>query len=81
MTPERFRDYDRARNGLQVECRGPVRKIAAAVDGTLATVRLAAASGANLMVVHHGLFWTETRPWTGPRMDLIRALVEADMAV
>ena len=81
MTPERFRDYDRARNGLQVECRGPVRKIAAAVDGSLATVRLAAASGANLMVVHHGLFWTETRPWTGPRMDLIRALVEADMAV
>ena len=81
MTPERYRDYDRARNGLQVESRGSVRKIAAAVDCSLATVRLAAASGANLMVVHHGLFWAETRPWTGPRMALIRALLEADMAV
>jgi len=81
MTPERYRDYDRARNGLQVESRGSVRKIAAAVDCSLATVRLAAASGANLMVVHHGLFWSETRPWTGPRMALIRALLEADMAV
>lgn len=81
MTPERFRDYDRARNGLQVESRGPVRKIAAAVDCTLATVRLTAAAGANLMVVHHGLFWSETRPWTGPRMELIRTLVDADMAV
>jgi dinuclear metal center YbgI/SA1388 family protein len=81
MTPDRYRDYDRARNGLQVENRGRVRKIAAAVDCTLATVRLAAASGADLMVVHHGLFWSETRPWTGPRMALIRALLEADMAV
>ena len=46
MTPERYRDYDRARNGLQVESRGSVRKIATAVDCSLATVRLAAASGA-----------------------------------
>ena len=81
MTPDRYRDYDRARNGLQVENRGRVRRIAAAVDASLATVRLAAASGADLMVVHHGLFWSETRPWTGPRMALIRALLEADMAV
>ena len=81
MTPDRYRDYDRARNGLQVENRGRVRRIAAAVDASLATVRLAAEAGADLLVVHHGLFWSETRPWTGPRMALIRALLEADMAV
>lgn len=81
MTPDRYRDYERARNGLQVENGGRVHKIAAAVDASLATVRMAAAMGADLMVVHHGLFWSETRPWTGPRMALIRALLEADIAV
>jgi len=81
LQPERFRDYDRAHNGLQVENRGRVHRIAAAVDASLATVRKAAAAGADLMVVHHGLFWGETRPWTGPRMALIRALFEADLAV
>lgn len=81
LQPERFRDYDRARNGLQVENRGRVRRIAAAVDASLATVRMAAAAGADLLVVHHGVFWSETRPWTGPRMALLRALLEADLAV
>lgn len=81
LHPERFRDYDRARNGLQVENRGRVRRIAAAVDASLATVRKAAAAGADLLVVHHGVFWSETRPWTGPRMALLRALLEADLAV
>ena len=35
-------DYDGAVNGLQVERRGPVKRIAAAVDASPATVQLAA---------------------------------------
>ncbi len=53
----RVQDYERAANGLQVENRGGVTRIAAAVDATLATVRLAAAATADLLRVHHGLFW------------------------
>ena len=74
-------DYDRAFNGLQVENRGTVSRIAAAVDASLATVRLAAAARADLLLVHHGLFWNRTHPWTGKRYELIRFLVEHNLAV
>jgi dinuclear metal center YbgI/SA1388 family protein len=51
------------------------------VDGTLATVRLAARAGADLLIVHHGLFWNPSHPWTGPRYQLLRALLDHDLAV
>ena len=74
-------DYDRAANGLQVENRGHVTRIAAAVDASLATVKLAIAAKADLLIVHHGLFWSATTPWTGPRRELLRLLIENNLAV
>jgi dinuclear metal center YbgI/SA1388 family protein len=74
-------DYDQAANGLQVENRGTVTRIAAAVDATLATVRLAVAAGADLLVVHHGLFWAPAHPWTGKRYEMMRCLIENNLAV
>ena len=74
-------DYDRAANGLQVENRGSVTRIAATVDASLATVRLAAAAKADLLLVHHGLFWAHAHPWTGKRYQLMRCLLEHDLAV
>jgi dinuclear metal center YbgI/SA1388 family protein len=76
-----FKDYDGAANGLQVENRGTVTRLAAAVDASLATVRLATAAGADLLVVHHGLFWGPAHPWTGKRYELLRALLDANLAV
>ena len=76
-----FRDYEGAVNGLQVENDGRVSRIAAAVDASLATVRLAADAKADLLLVHHGLFWGATHPWTGKRYALLRALLEANLAV
>jgi len=81
LAPERIRDYDGARNGLQVANRGRIHRIAAAVDASLTTVRLAAAAGADLMIVHHGLFWSPRMPWTGPNYELLRALLDHDIAV
>jgi dinuclear metal center YbgI/SA1388 family protein len=77
----RVQDYERAANGLQVENDGAVTRIAAAVDASLATVRLAVAAKADLLLVHHGLFWGPTHPWTGKRRELIRCLVEHNLAV
>ncbi len=74
-------DYERACNGLQVQNRGNVSRLAAAVDATLVTVRLAVESGADLLVVHHGLFWSPSHPWTGKRYDLLCILLENDLAV
>lgn len=74
-------DYDGAVNGLQVENRGTVTRIAATVDATLATVRLAAAAKADLLLVHHGLFWNPSHPWTGARYELLRCLLDHNLAV
>jgi dinuclear metal center YbgI/SA1388 family protein len=74
-------DYPGAANGLQVENRGGVSRIASAVDGTLATVKLAVEAKADLLIVHHGLFWAPTHPWTGKRRELLGLLIENDIAV
>ncbi len=74
-------DWDRAHNGLQVGNDGRVTRIAAAVDASLATVRLAVAARADLLVVHHGLFWSDTVPWTGKRRELQRLLIENNLAI
>src|ERR1043166_7289937 len=74
-------DYDGALNGLQVENRGAITHIAAAVDASLHTVEMAIAEKANLLVVHHGFFWSKRQPWTGKNFDLMRLLIEHDVAV
>jgi dinuclear metal center YbgI/SA1388 family protein len=75
------KDYDRAANGLQVENRGTVTRIAAAVDASLATVKLAIRTNADLLIVHHGLFWGASHPWTGKRYELMQLLLEHDLAI
>ena len=76
-----FTDWEGAVNGLQVENHGRVTRIAAAVDGSLATIRLAIAAKADLLLVHHGLFWSPSHPWTGKRYEMLRLLVENNLAV
>lgn len=76
-----IKDYDGAVNGLQVENSGKVKRIAAAVDASLATVKLAIAAKANLLIVHHGLFWSPSYPWTGKKYELLRCLTDFDLAV
>ena len=74
-------DYDGAVNGLQVGNRGTVTRLAATVDASLATVKLAIAAKADLLIVHHGLFWSPSHPWTGKRYELLQLLVENNLAV
>ncbi len=76
-----FRDWDGAVNGLQVQNSGKVSRIAAAVDARTATLRAAAAAGAQLLIVHHGLFWSPAHPWTGHRYEQLRLLLDHDLAV
>ncbi|AMW06426.1 hypothetical protein GEMMAAP_00145 [Gemmatimonas phototrophica] len=74
-------DYGGAVNGLQVANRGTVRKVAVAVDASRAAITEAAISGANLLVVHHGLFWGGAQPLTGVHYEKFRTLFGADIAV
>ena len=75
------KDYDGAANGLQVENNGFVTRIAATVDASLETIKLAIDAKADLLVVHHGLFWTPSHPWTGVRYRKIQHLFQNNLAV
>jgi len=81
LRTEKIGDYDGAVNGLQAGNSGSVTRIAAAVDASLATVKLAIAARADLLIVHHGLFWSPAHPWTGKKYELFRLLVENNLAV
>ncbi|HEU4973527.1 MAG TPA: Nif3-like dinuclear metal center hexameric protein [Baekduia sp.] len=50
-----FRDY--APNGLQVPGRSEVQTVVTGVSADVQLLERAAAEGADLVVVHHGLFW------------------------
>lgn len=81
LQPADFADWANALNGIQVEHRGPVTRIAAAVDLSRATIEGAAAARANLLLVHHGMFWGGLQQIRGPLYERIRLLIEHDIAV
>jgi len=74
-------DYPGALNGLQVEGTRPVTRIGAATDACQRTIDLAAESGCEILLVHHGLFWGGLGPLVGPSYRRIAALMGAEMAL
>ena len=74
-------DDPRALNGLQVDREGEGHRVAVAVDVCRATIEGAAARGADLLIVHHGLFWGGLRPLTGFDGRRVRALVQNGLAL
>jgi dinuclear metal center YbgI/SA1388 family protein len=71
----RFRDY--GPNGLQVEGRDTVTRLASGVTASRALIEAAAAQGADAILVHHGLFWRgqdgRITGWLKTRLELLLA--------
>lgn len=74
-------DYPGAANGLQVANDGRVSRVAVAVDASMAAVTEAVACGADLLVVHHGLFWAGIQPLVGSRYRKYCAILKHNLAV
>ena len=74
-------DYSGAHNGLQLENGGEVNKVAVAVDASLATIEKAVAEKADLLVVHHGLFWQGVRMMTGGQYKKLKTAFDGDLAI
>jgi dinuclear metal center YbgI/SA1388 family protein len=72
---------DPSLNGLQVEGTGEVHKVAFAVDASLSTFEQAAEVGADLLVVHHGLFWGPAEPIRGMMGRRVRYLLDKDISL
>lgn len=78
---EEVADAPEALNGLQVANSGEVSRLAAAVDLCEATVRMAAEQQADLLLVHHGLFWGGLRPLVGPAYRRVAGLIKGNIAL
>ncbi|MGI8605479.1 MAG: Nif3-like dinuclear metal center hexameric protein [Verrucomicrobiales bacterium] len=75
-------DYPNALNGLQLaSATGTVSKVAAAVDACLPVVRQAAERGADLLLVHHGIFWAGLQRLEGAAFEKMRTAVGANIAI
>src|SRR5438105_10891085 len=74
-------DAPNALNGLQVANGGTISRIAAAVDLCVATVQMAAQQRADLLLVHHGLFWGGLEPLTGREYRRVAGLIEHKIAL
>jgi dinuclear metal center YbgI/SA1388 family protein len=74
-------DYPNALNGLQLENAREITHVAAAVDFSSATVDGAVTAGAQLLLVHHGMFWSGVQPITAHRHQRLRTLIMNDVAV
>ncbi len=74
-------DWPAAKNGLQVECRTPISRIAAAVDATLPVIQKAIALRTQLLLVHHGLFWSSIEPLRGIAYEKVRLCILHNLAI
>ncbi|MGI8548315.1 MAG: Nif3-like dinuclear metal center hexameric protein [Gemmatimonadaceae bacterium] len=74
-------DYPNALNGLQLANSGTVTKIAAAVDFSTRTAAAAVTAGADMLLVHHGMFWGGLKRIEGTDYTRLRTLIEHDVAV
>lgn len=74
-------DYPGAVNGLQLDSPNDVMKVATAVDFSAVVARAAVRARAGLLIVHHGMFWSASQPFVGPRYEAFAALVQNGIAV
>ncbi|MCD6318488.1 Nif3-like dinuclear metal center hexameric protein [Candidatus Aerophobetes bacterium] len=72
---------DKSLNGLVVNNKGKVDKVALAVDASLDSFKKAKQVGANFLIVHHGLWWAEPLPLCGSLYRRIKFLLEENIAL
>jgi dinuclear metal center YbgI/SA1388 family protein len=77
-----FARIDASLNGVQVgDLDGEITTAAFAVDGCLQTFEQAAENGADLLFVHHGIFWGKLYPITGYHYRRFEFLVKRGLGL
>jgi dinuclear metal center YbgI/SA1388 family protein len=80
LRPERFEDY--GPNGLQVPGPAEVQTIATGVSASAELFELAARERADLLIVHHGLFWGKSMGPIDPQLKhRLQLLFNANIAL
>jgi dinuclear metal center YbgI/SA1388 family protein len=77
---EKFKDY--SPNGIQVIGRPDVARVALGVSANLECFRIAASRQADMLIVHHGLFWENMPRTVGTMMKArLKILFEHDITL
>jgi len=80
LEPKAFKDY--CPNGLQVEGKSTVKRIATAVTASQNIVDQAIAKDVDVLLVHHGYFWkNEPTEITGMKYRRLAALIKNDISL
>ena len=78
-------ENDIAINGIQIQNSNPfgkeIKKVAFAVDACEATAKAAVNAGADILFVHHGLYWGHCQPLTGSFYKRIEPFIKNDLAL
>lgn len=65
--------------GLQIEGREEIKRIVGLVDAHQPCVEAAIAENADLMLVHHGIFWGGAKPLRGGYGKLVRTFIQTEL--
>lgn len=80
LTPGDFTDD--CPNGLQVEGKREIRHIAFAVSASVAAIEAAVGFGADVLIVHHGIFWQkDPLPVCGPKKQKLEKLLNNQISL
>ena len=72
---------DYSDNGLQVEGGAEITRLAFAVDACQETIEGAIVADAQMLIVHHGLFWGKVLRVVGPHRRRVKALLGPQLVV
>ena len=76
---------DPSKNGIQIQNSAPatkkIKKVAFAVDASLDTALEAARQGADVLFVHHGIYWDNPEPLVDVHYERAAAFVKNDLAL
>ncbi|MEC7839313.1 MAG: Nif3-like dinuclear metal center hexameric protein [Chlamydiota bacterium] len=80
MFVSEFNDY--CPNGLQVEGRSAISKVATAVSSSLETIQQAVEAGVDALIVHHGMFWKgEPAEVVGVKKKKLELLIKNEISL
>lgn len=78
LEPDRFKDY--GPNGLQLAGDRPIQKMVTGVTASQAFIDAAIQADADVVLVHHGLFWNkDPRVLTGWRRERLKSLLDVNI--
>lgn len=70
---------DSSKNGVQVDGKNEIKKIALGVSASLELIKRAVEKKADMIIVHHGLIWSEPFRISGPAKEKIFLLLKHDV--